>query len=95
MPTALYQLFSGAYVERSHPRDYPEGVSWIYLEAYAASIWKNRRDISLVRELWDLAKRLRKVRAGAYFDWRDPSPSFIQALAVPRRLRLARNHGKL
>lgn len=95
MPTALYQLFSGANVERSYPRDYPEGVSWIYLEAYAASIWKNRRDISLVRELWDLAKRLRKVRAGAYFDWRDPSPSFIQALAVPRRLRLAGNHGKL
>ena len=93
MPTALYQLFSGANVERSHPRDYPEGVSWIWLEAYASSLWKNRRDISLVRDLWDLAIRLRKVRASAYFDWRDLSPSFIQALAVPRRLILARKRG--
>ncbi|MCH9052118.1 MAG: hypothetical protein IIA72_13730 [Proteobacteria bacterium] len=95
MPTALYQLFSGANVERSYPRDYPEGVGWIWLEAYAHSLWMNRRDVSLVRGVWDLAKRLPKVRAGAYFDWRDPSPSFMQALAVPRRLRLARKRGKL
>ena len=93
MPTALYQLFSGANIERSYPRDYPEGVKWIWLESYAYSLWKNRRDISLVRELWVLAKRLRKVSAWAYFDWRDPSPNFILALTILRRFRLLENAG--
>ncbi len=88
MSTALYQVFSGANIERSYPRDYREGVNWIWLEAYVYSLWKNRRDISLGRELWSLAKRLPKVQAWAYFDWHDPLPSFILVMTVRRRLKM-------
>ena len=88
LPLALYHVFSGANVERQFPTDYAENVNWLWLEAYAYSLWKNRHDIGLARELWSLVKRLPRVRAWAYFDWRDPLPSLVLALTVRRRLKL-------
>jgi len=67
LPRAVHEVFSGANRPAARPADYAAGVNWIWLEAYAYSLWKNRRDISLTRELWSLLKRLPKVRAWAYF----------------------------
>ncbi|NKB56454.1 MAG: hypothetical protein GKS00_08970 [Alphaproteobacteria bacterium] len=93
MPTALYRIYTGVNTELPPQKTYPAGVNWIWLEAYAYSLWKNRRNISLTREVWDLLKRLRKVRSWAYFDWRDPLPSIILALTVRRRLKLLESAG--
>ena len=93
MPTALYEVYSGGGVKQRYPQDYRTGVNWLWLEAYAYSLWKNRREIGLVRELWCLAKRLPRVRAWAYFSWRDPFPSVLLALTAPRRLKLLQNPG--
>ena len=76
---------------QSYPRDYREGVNWIWFKAYVYSLLKNRRDISLGRELWSLAKRLPKVQAWAYFDWRDPLPSFILVMTARRRLKMLKS----
>ncbi|MCP5371417.1 MAG: hypothetical protein H6907_06740 [Hyphomicrobiales bacterium] len=94
MPGAVHAVFTGANrPAAAAAADYRDGVNWIWLEAYAYSLWKNRRDISLTREVWSLLKRLPKVRAWAYFDWRDPLPSLLLAATVRRRLRLLENRG--
>jgi len=91
MPTALYEVYSGSDVPRQRPQAYPTGVNWLWLEAYAYSLWKNRHEVRLARELWNLAKRVPRVRAWAYFRWRDPLPSIVLALTVRRRLKLLQN----
>ena len=91
MPTALYEVFSGCDMERQRSPAYPTGMSWLWLEAYAYSLWKNRREVGLSKELWNLAKRLPRVRAWAYFCWGDPLPSIVLALTARRRLKLLQN----
>lgn len=91
MPTALYEVFSGRNGAPARPTRYRTGVKWLWLEAYAYSLWKNRREISLVRELMHLARQLPSVRACAYFDWRDPLPAIVLAATARRRLKLLEN----
>ena len=91
MPTALYEVYSGCDAVQPRPQNYPTGVNWLWLEAYAYSLWKNRREVGLARELWNLCKRLPRVRAWAYFCWRDPLPGIVLALTVRRRLKLLQN----
>jgi D-aspartate ligase len=87
-PTALYEIFAGRTSPPARPTRYRAGVKWLWLEAYAYTLWKNRREISLVRELLHLARLLPSVRAWAYFDWRDPLPTIMLAVTAPRRLNL-------
>jgi len=91
MPTALYEVFSGCDLQLHRKQQYATGVNWLWLEAYAYSLWKNRNEVGLVRELWNLAKRLPRVRAWAYFRWSDPLPSIVLALTARRRLKLLQN----
>ena len=91
IPTALYDVASGRNAQSTYPADYKAGVNWLWIEAYAYSLWKNRRGISLIRELWALALRLPKVRAWAYFDLRDPAPCILLALTAWRRVKLLEN----
>lgn len=91
MPTALYDVYAGRNAPRIRPATYRAGVKWLWLEAYAYSLWKNRRNISLLREVASLIGRLPSVGAWAYFDWRDPMPAVVLALTVRRRLKLLEN----
>ena len=91
MPAALCDVYSGSNSRRTYPATYPSGVKWLWLEAYAYSLWKNRRDIGFLREVLNLAGRAARVGAWAYFDWRDPMPAVILAMTVRRRLKLLEN----
>ena len=91
MPTALYEVFSGSSARRAWPTRYRTGVKWLWLEAYVYSLWKNRNEISLPRELIHLARQLPSVRAFAYFDWWDPLPAIVLVATARRRLKLLEN----
>jgi predicted ATP-grasp superfamily ATP-dependent carboligase len=101
MPTALYRVFSsrraGKQVKGS---SYSDGIAWIWLTSYLTALWANRSDRSLLRELFRLARNLRKIKAVAYLDLGDPLPflvslkrwlwSWTRSLAKGLTRRLAR-----
>jgi predicted ATP-grasp superfamily ATP-dependent carboligase len=75
LPLAVYRVFAGRPVAGG--RSYPDGVGWIWFTAYLTTLWENRADRSLRQELFSLVKNLRKVRAVAYLDLRDPWPFLV------------------
>jgi predicted ATP-grasp superfamily ATP-dependent carboligase len=75
LPLATYRVCAGLPVVTG--RSYPDGVGWIWLTAYLTTLWENRGDRSLRQELFSLVKNLRKVRAIAYLDPRDPWPFLV------------------
>jgi predicted ATP-grasp superfamily ATP-dependent carboligase len=93
IPTALYNTFAPPNGLLPSAGPYRDGVGWIWLEAYLYSLWKNRHDRSLMRELLELVKRAPRIRACAYFDLRDPLPSVTLALTAFRRLQVLENRG--
>jgi predicted ATP-grasp superfamily ATP-dependent carboligase len=93
IPIALYNTFAAPNGFLPYSGSYRDGVGWIWLEAYLYSLWKNRRDRSLLRELLELIKRAPRIRACAYFDLRDPLPSLTLALTAFRRLKTLENRG--
>jgi predicted ATP-grasp superfamily ATP-dependent carboligase len=95
MPLALYKTFSSRADPVEWASSYQDGVGWIWLEAYLYSLWKNRHDRSVRRELMELIKRLPRIKACAYFDIRDPLPSLMLLLTAPKRLRILENRGAI
>lgn len=93
IPRALYDVACNRKAQTTRPTEYKAGVKWLWFEAYAYSLWKNRANISLIREFWSLAMRLPRVSTWAYFDIRDPLPSVLLALTARRRLKLLQNPG--
>lgn len=75
LPLAVYRAASGRPVAAGH--SYPDGVGWMWLTAYLTTLWDNRSHRSLRQELFSLIRDLRRVRAIAYLDLRDPLPFLV------------------
>ena len=93
IPHALYEVFVSENQPASNSESYPEGIGWIWLEAYMYSLWKNRRETSIFKELYYLARRLPSIRACAYFDSRDPLPSLMLLTTAVARLKRLETRG--
>jgi len=93
IPMALYVVFSSDVKPARRSQTYREGVGWIWFEAYLYSLWKNRRETSLIGELFRLLRRLPRIRAFAYFDLFDPLPSMILVTTAVGRLKRLETRG--
>ena len=76
LPLALYQEFTGRKAI-FHPA-YPDGVAWVWVSAYLSSLWGNRRNRPILKELVSLMKGIRNVKTVANFDRRDPFPFLVE-----------------
>jgi predicted ATP-grasp superfamily ATP-dependent carboligase len=90
VPLALYRTALGREVD--YPDAYPEHYAWIWLNPYLRTLWRNRGNRAVRRELVSLARNARNIRADAYLDWRDPMPFLVEAaragsIAVSRQAR--------
>ncbi len=90
VPRAVYRLALGQAV--AYPDSYPDHYAWIWLNPYVRTLWRNRANRAVRRELISLARNLRNIRTDAYLDWRDPMPFLVEAarvgsIAVSRRAR--------
>ena len=85
LPLALYEDAAGVNRQSPDPTAYRDAAAWIWLEAYLASLWKGRRERPMGPELLALARRLPRLRAAAYFAWRDPLPAIARSGLVLRR----------
>lgn len=75
---ALYHEFTGGKI--SVPASYRDGVGWIWMSAYFASLWENRLNRSVRKELFHLLREFRRIRSVANFYWRDPYPFLVEQL---------------
>ena len=78
VPQALYRVALGR--AGAHPDGYPDHRAWIWLVPYVRTLWRNRGNRAVRRELMSLARNCPNVRAEAYLDWRDPLP-FVMEVA--------------
>ena len=76
VPQAVYRVAVGRKVEV--PAGYPEHYAWIWLNPYVRTLWRNRANAAVRRELVSLAGNLRNIRAESYLDWRDPVPFLME-----------------
>jgi predicted ATP-grasp superfamily ATP-dependent carboligase len=76
-PTALYRLSVGAGVEP--PPRYAEGVAWLWETALLETLWNNRDDHPVRRELLEIGHCRDRIKAFAYFSLRDPLPFLMNA----------------
>ncbi len=86
LPLVLYEDHLGSNRAIPGTAVPKERVGWIWLEAYLLSVWGNRKELSLFREGLRLAGRLLRVRAWAYFNWRDPLPALVLFARTARRV---------
>jgi len=89
VPQALYRTF--VLGERTAPREYPDGVRWMWVGQYVAALRQNASARDLLTESARLLTLLPRVRAFGYLSARDPRP-FVKSMIsqVPfaqRRLR--------
>ena len=89
VPQAIYRVATGRRVAAAD--GYPDHYAWIWLTPYLQTLWRNRGNAAVRRELFSLAGNLRNLKAEAYLDWRDPIPFLMDCSAllrrrVPRRL---------
>ncbi|HLF71763.1 MAG TPA: hypothetical protein VI759_06400 [Dehalococcoidia bacterium] len=89
-PAALYRMLTGG--PRPVATTYREGVAWLWLTAYFSTLWVQRSNRPVLRELASTMRRFHRVRALAYWSPRDPMPFFADAVmwlkhAIPRGLR--------
>jgi predicted ATP-grasp superfamily ATP-dependent carboligase len=56
---------------------YTDGISWIWVSTYLGSIWDNRKNRAILKELLSLITRIRRIKAVANFTARDPLPFLI------------------
>lgn len=73
MTMALYKMCTGDS-ERAARHYYPEGVAWIWFSQYLEALWNNRDNVSVRKELFDLAKNIGRIKAYAFLDSTDPIP---------------------
>jgi predicted ATP-grasp superfamily ATP-dependent carboligase len=72
MTMAVYRMYTRESVQ--WPEHYPEGIAWIWLSQYLEALWNNRDNLMVRKELFSLAKKLRRIKAYAFLDGRDPVP---------------------
>ena len=75
MPTRVYSVFSGRPAVDGD--SYPDGVGWIWLTSYMTALLSHRSDRRVRGDLFGLLKNLRRIKAVAYFDPRDPFPFLV------------------
>ena len=75
LPTGVYSVFSGRPVPGGD--SYPDGVGWIWLTSYMTALFSHRSDRRVRGELFGLMRNLRKIKAVAYLDPRDPWPFLV------------------
>ncbi|HET6700463.1 MAG TPA: hypothetical protein VFH14_01595, partial [Gemmatimonadaceae bacterium] len=92
LPVAVYRAFTNGRVKtRSAYRD---GVAWIWGTRYLDTLWQNRTDRPVRRELLSLLRKAHRIKAFAYLSVRDPLPGVIelkrwarkQAMGAARRV---------
>jgi predicted ATP-grasp superfamily ATP-dependent carboligase len=86
VPLALYRCF--ALRERVTPRDYPDGVRWMWISQYVAALRQNASLGSAATESMRLLGMLPTVRAFAYLSARDPLPfgkSLVDQVPLAKR----------
>lgn len=93
---ALYRTLTGGPLATS--QSYAQGVSWLWLTAYLSTLWRQRSNRSVLRELLSVTRRFHRIRAMAYWSPRDPMPFLADVLAwlkhaVPRGLRQLSGRG--
>lgn len=88
IPTILYRTFLGEVVDV--PRDYPDGVGWLWTMAYGQSLFynphHNRRDVLRVLRSWH------RIKAFAE-DYTDPGPLIRWAIGRSARAVWPRSRG--
>ena len=87
VPGAVYRLALGEAV--AYPDSYPDHYAWIWLAPYVRTLWRNRGNRAVRRELVSLARNLRNIKVDAYLDWRDPMP-FVMGLARSSSSKIGR-----
>jgi len=75
VPTTLYAAFTGGTLPPA--RNYPDRVAWVWLTWYLNTLWRNRGQSPIGRELARFVRALPRVRAWAYLDRRDPLPFLV------------------
>lgn len=75
VPTALYQVFTNGRMEAAD--NYAEGVAWIWPIPYLKTLWVNRSNRPVRRELFALLRRFHRIKALAFWHPRDPLPFLI------------------
>ena len=73
---ALYQEFTSR--KTNVASSYPDGIAWVWLSQYLSSLWKNRTNRPIIKELLTLIKGFRKIKAVANLDLRDPMPFLME-----------------
>ena len=73
---ALYREFT--FEKANVASSYPDGVAWVWVSAYLSSLFANRRNRPILKELFSLLKRFRKIKAVANLDPLDPMPFLVE-----------------
>jgi predicted ATP-grasp superfamily ATP-dependent carboligase len=76
IPLSVYHAFTSKKVVVSS--QYKDGVSWVWVSIYFASLWENRRNRPIIKELFSLLTRFWKIKAVANFSLRDPFPFLVE-----------------
>lgn len=74
VPTALYDVFTGR--PRQREPSYRDGVAWIWIERYVRTLFANRRNREVRRQLLATLLNAHRFRAFGFLSWRDPGPLF-------------------
>jgi len=75
LPLSLYQEFTSQ--KASIASSYPDGIAWVWVSAYLSSVWNNRHNRPILKELFTLVKRIPNIKAVANLDRRDPLPFLV------------------
>lgn len=76
LPLALYGVFTGQRPDAAS-LSYEAGVAWVWPSQFLKAVWNDRARRSVRRELGDLFRNARGVRAVAYLSLRDPLPALV------------------
>ena len=76
LPLALYQEFTSR--KSIVTPSYRDGIAWVWVSAYLSSVWENRRNRPILKELITLLKGVRNIEAVANLDPRDPIPFLVE-----------------
>jgi D-aspartate ligase len=77
-PTALYHLFLRGDVEAA--QTFPDGIAWLWETMYLESLWNNRDNRPLRKDLFALCRHARRIKAFGHLSLRDPLPFLMHAL---------------
>ncbi len=72
LPLLLHQTMAGA--TPTPVTAYQSGIAWLWFSQFLLALWENRDDMRVRAELYALLKNVRRIKAFAFFDLRDPAP---------------------